>query len=149
MAREFPTIVNFGSAFRFALEAEQAGADFAAAAGVLAPDDVWRDKLEELVCAHDDRVQKLMALRWQINEMTLEPLHGVDGTPFTAVLGAEPATSWPEAAAQLADVEDGIAGYHEAFVAQAQGVLAAQARSFSKAATQARDAASQLRAMLG
>ena len=60
MAHEFPEITAYGSALRFALEAEQACADFAAAAGVLAPDQEWQDKLEEIVCTHDDRVQKLM-----------------------------------------------------------------------------------------
>lgn len=59
MVHRFSEIVAYGTAFRFALEAEQARADFAAAAGVPAPDKVWRDRLEEVVCTHDDRVQKL------------------------------------------------------------------------------------------
>ena len=42
MAHEFPDITAYGSALRFALEAEQACADFAAAAGVVAPDQAWR-----------------------------------------------------------------------------------------------------------
>jgi len=149
VAREFPTIVNFGSAFRFALEAERSGAEFAAAAGVVAPDEMWRDKLEELVCTHDDRVRKLMAVRQEVDEMTLEPLHGLDGTSHAAALGVEPAVTWPQAAEQMATVEDAIAGYHEAFVAHAGDVLATQARAFKKAAEQERAAAQELRGMLG
>ena len=68
MAREYPEIVNFGSAFRFALEAEVGCADLAAAAMVLVPDDEWRDRLEMLVCTHDDRVQKLMAKQGALGE---------------------------------------------------------------------------------
>ena len=49
----------------------------------------------------------------------------------------------------MAAIEDTIADYHEAFVAHAGDVLAAQARAFKKAAEQARDAAMELRAMLG
>ncbi len=60
MAHQFPETAAFGAALRFALEAEQACADFAAAAGILAPTREWQDKLEEIVCTHDDRVQKLM-----------------------------------------------------------------------------------------
>ncbi len=148
MARDFPEIVNFGSAFRFALEAEQAGADFAAEAGVVAPDQEWRDRLEVLVCTHDDRVQKLMTLRQEVNEMTLEPLHELDASPYLDVLKAEPAVTWPEAAEQLAVVEEAIAGYHEAFVAHAEDVLAAQARAFTKASRQERAMAEELRAAL-
>jgi hypothetical protein len=149
VARQFPSIVNFGSAFRFALEAEQAGADFAAAAGVVAPDEAWQGKLEELLCGHDDRVQKLGKLREQVDETTLKPLHGLDGSPYAAILGGEPAVTWPAAGEQMAVVEDTIADYHEAFVAHAEGVLAGQARAFAKSARQARDAAAQLRALLG
>ena len=47
MAHGFPDISGYGSALRFALGAEQACADLAAAAGVLAPDQAWRDKLDE------------------------------------------------------------------------------------------------------
>jgi len=63
VAHHFPEIVAYGSAFRFALEAEQACVHFAAAAVVLAPDQAWRDKLEEVVRTHDDRVQKPMVTR--------------------------------------------------------------------------------------
>jgi len=148
VARDFPEIVNFGSAFRFAIEAEQAGADFAAEAGVVAPDQEWRDRLEVLVCTHDDRRSKLTTLRQEVNEMTLEPLHGLDASPYLDVLRAEPETTWPEAAEQLAAVEEAIAGYHEAFVAHAEDVLAAQARAFTKAAKQERAAAEELRAAI-
>jgi hypothetical protein len=148
VARQFPSIVNLGSAFRFALEAEQAGADFAAAAGVVAPDEAWQAKLEELLCAHDDRAAKLGDLGRQVNEMTLEPLHSLDGSSYAAVLGGEPAATWPAAAEQMAVVEDTIAAYHETLVAHAGDVLAAQARALTKSAKQARDAAAQIRAML-
>jgi hypothetical protein len=148
VARDFPSIVNFGSAYRFALEAEAAGADFAAAAQVAAPDQQWRDRFEMLVCTHDDRVAKLESVRQEVNEMTLEPLHGLDVTTYLEVLRAEPETGWPEAAEQLAGVEEAIAGYHEDFVAHAEDVLAAQARAFRKAASQNRSAADELRELI-
>jgi len=148
VARDFPSIVNFGSAFRFALEAERAGADFAAAAGVIAPDTAWQAKLEELLCAHDDRVAKLTGLRGEIEEGSLEPLRGFDGSPYAAILGGEPAVTWPAAGEQMATVEDTIADYHEAFVTHAGEALGDQARAFAKAGAQARTAAEALRAML-
>ena len=148
MARDFPSIENLGSAFRFALEAERAGADFAAAAGVIAPDVTWRATLEELLCAHDDRVEKLTTLRQQINETTLERPHSFDGSPYAAVLGGEPAVTWPAAGEQMAAVEDTIADYHEAFVAHAGDVLGPGTRAFAKAGVQARAAAEELRGLL-
>ncbi len=148
MARDFPSIVNFGSALRFALEAERAGADFAAAAGVIAPDETWQAKLEELLCAHDDRVEKLATLRQQVNETTLELLPGFDGSPYAAILGGEPAVTWPAAGEQMAAVEDTIADCHEAFVTYAGEALADHAGAFVKAGAQARAAAEELRAML-
>jgi hypothetical protein len=148
MAREFPAIVNFGSAFRFALEAEAACADLAAAAIVLAPDEVWHDRLEMLVCTHDDRVQKLRTVRQEVNEMILEPLHGLDGSQYLGALAAEPATRWPDVVEQLAQAEDDTARFHEDFVAHAEDVLAASARAFRKAAKQNRQAAEELRAAL-
>ncbi len=149
MAREFPSIVDFASAFGFAVEAERAGAGTAAAAEVIAPDAVWRATLEQLVCAHDDRVEKLTRVRPRGDGMTIEALHGLAGTGFAAVLGGEPATTWPAAAEQVAAVEDTIAAYHETFVASAADALGAQARSFEQSAQQARNAAAQVRALLG
>lgn len=149
MAHQFPEIVAYGSAFRFALEAEQACADFAAAAGVLAPTDEWRNKLEEVVCTHDDRVQKLTVIRQEVNEMILEPIHTLDRNDFLGTLDAEPATSWPAAAEQLIQAEEDTARYHEAFIAQCEDLLAASARAFKKSAKQDRAAAAELRELLG
>ena len=149
MAHQFPEIVAYGSAFRFALEAEQACADFAAAAGVVAPTKEWQDKLEEVVCTHDDRVQKLTVIRQEVNEMILEPIHTLDGSQFLGTLDAEPATSWPEAAEQLIRAEEDTARYHEEFVAQCEDMLAASARAFKKSAKQDRAAAAELKEMLG
>jgi len=145
----FPEIVAYGSAFRFALEAEQACADFAAAAGVLAPTDEWRDKLEEVVCTHDDRVQKLTIIRQEVNEMTLEPIHTLDGPSYLGTLDAEPAGAWPDVVIQLVQAEEDTARYHEDFVTEADDVLAASARAFKKAAKQNRAAATELKEMLG
>lgn len=149
MAHEFPEIVAYGSAFRFALEAEQACADFAAAAGVIAPGDEWRDKLEEISCTHDDRVAKLTVIRQEVNEMILEPIHTLDGTRYLGTLDAEPETSWPAAIEQLIQAEEDTARYHEDFVAQCADILAASARAFKKSAKQDRDAAAELRELLG
>jgi len=148
VARQFPEIVAYGSAFRFALEAEAACADLAAAAGVLAPDDAWRERLELLVCTHDDRVQKLTVIRQEVNEMILEPIHSLDGGLYLGTLDAEPATRWPEVVEQLIRAEEDTARYHEDFVATADDVLAASARAFKKAAKQDRQAAEELREAL-
>jgi hypothetical protein len=148
MAHQFPEIVAYGSAFRFALEAEQACADFAAAAGVLAPDQAWHDKLEEAICTHDDRVAKLTRLRQEVNEMILEPIHTLHAAAFLGTLDAEPAASWPAVAEQLIQAELDTARYHDDFVTQCEQILANSARFFTKAAKQDRAAAEQLQAML-
>jgi hypothetical protein len=149
VAHRFPEIVAFGSAFRFALEAEQACADFAAAAGVLAPDQVWRDRLEEIVCTHDDRVQKLTVPKQGASEGTLEQIHLLDAKNYLGTLGAEPASSWPAAAEQLIQAEEDTARYHEDFLTQCERALGSKARAFEKSAQQDRAYAAQLRVMLG
>jgi hypothetical protein len=148
MAHEFPEIVAYGSAFRFALEAEQACADFAAAAGVLAPSQAWRDKLEEVVCTHADRVAKLTVIRQEVNEMILEPIHSLDGSAYLGTLDAAPATSWPAAVEQLIQAEEDTARYHEDFVGECEQILANSARAFKKSAKQDRAAAEELKRML-
>jgi len=146
--RDFPAIATFGTAFRFALEAEAAAAELAAAAEAHAPTQAWRTKLEELVCTHQDREAKLTVIRQEVNEMILEPLSGIDGSAFLAALGAEPAGRWPAAAEQVIRAEEEAAAFHEEFVAKAEDVLAASARAFKRAAKQEREAAAQLREML-
>ncbi len=148
MARSFPEITNFGTAFRFALEAEAAAGDFAATAQSLAPTDEWRAKLEELICAHQDRVQKLTTIRQEVNEMTLEPISGFDGTQYVSLLVADPAGTWPQAAEQLIQVEEDVAAFHIDFAAHADDVLAAATRAFKRAAKQEREAAEELRSLL-
>ena len=148
MAHRFPEIVAYGSAFRVALEAEQACADFAAAAGVLAPDQAWRDKLEEVVCTHDDRVAKLTVVRQEVNEMILEPIHSLDVNAYLGTLDAEPATSWPAVALQLIAAEEDTARYHEDFVKQCGEILAHSARAFTKSAKQDRASAEELKSLL-
>ena len=149
MAHQFPEIVAYGSAFRFALEAEQACADFAAAAGVLAPDQVWRDKLEEVVCTHDDRVQKLTVARQEVTAGVLEPIRALRVKDYLGTLDAEPATSWPAAAEQLIQAEEDTARYHEDFLTECEALLAGKARAFEKSAQQDRAYAAELRQMLG
>jgi hypothetical protein len=148
VAHQFPQIVAYGSAFRFALEAEGACADFAAAADVLAPDAAWHARLEELVCTHRDRVEKLTVLRQEVNEMILEPIHALDGADYLGALDAEPAGSWPAVAEQLIQAEEDTARYHEEFVSTAADVLAGSASAFKRAAKQDRQAAAELRKML-
>lgn len=149
MAHQFPEIVAYGSALRFALEAEQACADLSAAAGVLAPDRVWRDKLEEIVCTHDDRVQKLAVLRQEAEQRIVEPVQALDRGDYLGTLDAEPSTSWPAVVEQLIQAEEDTARYHEAFVAECAGTLADRAPAFEKSAKQDRAAAADLREMLG
>jgi rubrerythrin len=149
VAHQFPEITAYGSAFGFAIEAERACADFAAAAQVLAPSDEWRAKLDEVACMHDDRVQKLTTIRQEVNEMILEPIHSLDGSAYLGTLDAEPESSWPAAVEQLIRAEEDAARFHEDFVAQCEQILAASARAFRKAAKQDRDTAAQLREMLG
>jgi hypothetical protein len=148
VARQFPEIVAYGSAFRFAIEAEEACGDLAAAAEVLAPDAAWQARLEELVCTHDDRVQKLTVTRQEVNEMILEPIHSLNGGDYLGVLDTDPATSWPAVVGQLIAAEEAAARYHDDFVANCEDVLAASARAFKKAAKQDRAAAEALRAAL-
>jgi hypothetical protein len=148
VARQFPEIVAYGSAFRFALEAEQACADLAAAAQVLAPDEEWRDKLDMVICTHDDRVQKLTVIRQEVNEMILEPIHSLDRSAYLGALDDDPATSWPAVVEQLIEAEEDTARYHEDFVAQCEDILAASARAFKKTAKQDRAAAAELASLL-
>jgi hypothetical protein len=148
VAHHFPQIVAYGSAFRFALEAEEACADLAAAADGLAPTEAFHAKLEELTCAHRDRVEKLTLIRQEVNEMILEPIHSLDGGAYLGVLDAEPAASWPAVLAQLIAAEADTARYHEDFTETAADVLAASARAFKRAAKQDRQAAEELKNML-
>ncbi len=149
MAHEFPEITAYGSALRFALEAEQACADFAAAAGVVAPDQEWQDKLEEVVCTHDDRVQKLMAQQARVDDRASAPAGSLKGDPYLGVLDAEPEMSWPAAVEQLIQAEEDAARYHEEFAVQCADTLELQARLFGKSAQQDRTYAAELRELLG
>lgn len=145
MARQFPQIVSFASAFTFALEAERACGDLAAAAGVLAPDDTWQAKLEELVCTHDDRVEKLTDRRPNVDE----PVRSLNGLDYLGTLGSEPVTGWPAAVEQLIAAEEEAAQYHEDFSSECEAALGDNARVFRKSAQQGRAAAAELRALLG
>ncbi len=149
MAHDFPEITGFGAALRFALEAEQACADFAAAAGVLAPTQEWQDKLEEISCTHDDRVQKLLARQGVPGDKATAPAGKLEGAPYLGTLDAEPATSWPAAVEQLALAEEDAARYHEEFALQCADALELDARLFGKTAQQDRAVAAELRELLG
>ena len=149
MAHEFPEITAYGSALRFALEAEQACADFAAAAGVVAPSQEWQDKLEEVVCTHDDRVQKLTGQQGLLGDKAAASAGSLRGIPYLGVLDAEPETSWPAAVEQLIQAEEDVARYHEEFAVQCANALELQARLFGKSAQQDRAYAAELRELLG
>jgi hypothetical protein len=138
VARDFPEITSFGDALRFALMAEQSCADFAAAAGVLAPTQEWQDRLEEIVCTHDDRVQKLMAHQSGAAGKASAPAGTLRGAQYLGTLDADPATSWPEVAEQLARAEVDAARYHEEFAMQCADDLELEARLFGKTAQQDR-----------
>jgi len=148
VAHQFPEITTYGAALRFALEAEQACADLAAAAGVLAPDKAWRDRLEEIVCTHDDRVAKLTATQ-QETDGSAGVAVALDAGAYLGALDAEPEIHWPGAAEQLAQAEDDAGRYHAAFAAACGDLLGARAKAFEKSAAQDRAAAEQLRGMLG
>jgi hypothetical protein len=148
VAHQFPEIAAYGAALRFALEAEQACADFAAAAGVLAPTQEWQDKLEEIVCTHDDRLQKLNA-QLGSGDTLARPVTMLDGAAYLGTLDAEPATSWPAAAEQLIQAEEDAARYHEEFAMQCADTLELQVRLFGKSAQQDRAYAAELRELLG
>jgi len=149
VAHQFPETAAYGPALRFALEAEQACADFAAAAGVLAPTLEWQDKLEEIVCTHDDRVQKLMITQQEAAERLAAPVGSLDGADYLGTLDAEPLTTWPGAVEQLIQAEEDAARYHEEFAAKCAGLLQLRARAFDKSAQQDRAAAAELKEMLG
>ncbi|NLE23689.1 MAG: hypothetical protein GX624_13060 [Actinobacteria bacterium] len=148
MAHDFPKITGFGDAYRFALEAEQACADLAAAAGVLAPTQEWQDKLEEVSCTHDDRVQKLLGRR-PAGDKASAPAGTLAGELYLGTLDAEPATQWTAAIEQLAQAEEDAARYHEEFALQCADPLELDARLFGKTAQQDRAVAAELRKMLG
>jgi hypothetical protein len=133
---------------RFALEAEGVCADIAGAADSLAPDAAWRSKLDELVCGHRDRVEKLTMIRQEVNEMILESIHSLDGAQYLDALDAEPAGQWPAVVDQLFAAEGDAARYHEDFVTTADDVVAASARAFKRAAKQDRAAADEVKEML-
>jgi hypothetical protein len=149
VAHQLPEITDYGSALRFALEAEQACADFAAAAGVLAPTQEWQDKLEEVVCTHDDRVQKLMTKQGALGDKASAPAGTLKGAPYLGTLDAEPALSWPQAVEQLAQAEEDAGRYHEEFAMQCADSLELDARLFGKTGQQDRAAAADLRGLLG
>jgi len=149
VAHDFPEITVYGDALRFALEAEQACADFAAAAGVLAPTQEWRDKLEEIVCTHDDRVQKLMTRLGALDAKASAPAGTFQAAPYLGTLDAEPATGWRAVVEQLATAEEDAARYHEEFAMQCADELELDARLFGKSAQQDRTAAAVLRELLG
>jgi hypothetical protein len=147
VAHQFPDITTYGTALLFALEAEQALADLAAAAGVLAPDQMWRDKLEEIVCTHDDRVAKLTATRQETEESAGAAV-ALDAGDYLGTLDAEPEVHWPGAVEQLARAEEDAARFHEAFTAQCGDALGRRAGAFAKSAAQDRAAAARLRDLL-
>ncbi len=149
MAREFPQIASFGTAFRFAIEVEAAAGDIAAAADSLAPSPEWHAKLQELVAAHGERTNKLSSARQEVNEMILEPLAGFDGAIYLEALGTEPAATWPAVVEQLIKAEEDVARFELDFVAHADEMLAASGRVFKRAAKQNSEAAAALREMLG
>lgn len=144
MARQFPEIISYTSAFSFALEAERACADFASSADVAAPDDTWRAKLEEIVCAHDDRVEKLAAKR----QPTDAPVRTLRAQEYLTALGSNPAATWPEVARQLIAAELETARYEEDFCRECAAALGDSARLFTKSAQQARACAAELQALL-
>jgi hypothetical protein len=146
--RQFPEIVAYGSAFRFALEAEEAAAEIAAAAAAQAPDERLRARFEELARGHTGRVEKLTAIRREVNEMILEPIHALDGEAYLGALDRDPATSWPAVATQLIAAERDAARYHDDFVRCCEDVLAASSRAFTRAAGQDRAAADELSELL-
>ena len=149
MAHDLPEITAYSSALRFALEAEQACADIAAAAGVLAPTQEWQDKLEEILCTHDDRVQKLMPRLGQLGDKASAPAGTLTAGPYLGTLDAEPATAWPGVVEQLARAEEDAARYHEEFAMQCADTLELDARLFGKTAQQDRAYAAEIRELLG
>lgn len=148
MTRQFPEIAAYGSAFRFALEAEGACGDIAEAALAAAPGRGWRATLEEVSRAHRDRVEKLTVVRQEVNEMILEPIHSLNKADYLGALDTDPVTTWPSVVARLIAAEQDTAHFHEDFVAQCQDVLAASSRAFKKAAEQDRAFAEELSGML-
>jgi rubrerythrin len=148
VARQFPEIVAYGSAFRFALEAEGAAADIAAAAAARAPDGRWRSTLEELARSHRDHVDRLTAIRREVNEMILEPIDALDSDAYLGTLDQDPAATWPAVVTQLIAAERDVARYHDDFVTNCDDVLAASSRAFRKAAKQDRAAADELTELL-
>ena len=75
-----PEIVGYGSAFRFALEAERRRPTSPPPPTPRRPTAPGGAKLEELTAEHRDRIEKLTVIRREVNEMVLDPFHTLDGT---------------------------------------------------------------------
>ena len=147
MAPQFPEIVDYGSALRFALSAEEACSDLARVARELAPLPYWHSMLEELIDEHRERIEKLAAARQGADKILLEPVDSLDPGSYYDALAARPA-GWPEVVDQLIVAEETTARYHEDLVATGDRVLGGEAHALKKAAKQDRAAAEELRSML-
>ena len=149
MAHDFPEDHGVRCGARFALAVEQACADFAAAAGVLAPTQEWQDKLERGLCTHDDRVQKLMSRQGALGDTASPSAGTLRRGPYLGNARRGAGTSWPAVVEQLAQAEEDAARYHEEFAMQCADTLELQARLFGKSAQQNRAYAAELRELLG
>ena len=113
------------------------------------PHQTWRDKLEEIVCTHDDRVAKLAATRQETADQAGAPVT-LDGRDFLGTLDAEPATNWPAVAEELARAEEDAARFRRRVRGRrARAALGRRAPAFRKSAAQDRAAGAQLRELLG
>jgi hypothetical protein len=148
VAHQFPEILTYGLAFRFAMEAEEACADIAAAAVRLVPSAAWQGRLEELVCAHRNRLERLTVLRQEADGTTLKPIGRLEGGCYLGALDKEPDNSWPAVVKQLIRAEEDTARYHKDLAKAAHDVLGISSRAFKRAANQDRAAAAELRDFL-
>jgi hypothetical protein len=147
MAPQFPEIVDYGSALRFALSAEEACGGLATAARELAPLPYWHALLEELIDEHRERIERLTAIRQEAHEKTLEPIRSLDGGAYLDALVAE-AGDWPEVVERLIAAEEAAARCHDDLAPSCEGIHGGGAHALKKCAKQDRRAAEELRAML-
>lgn len=142
MSGEVPRLGTFGALMRFAAQLEGEAAErYAAWAG----DPDLGGRFAALADSHRKRADQLArTVQEQLNEMTLEPISGLDASDY---LPPEDPPSGDDAAARMAwarDVEERLARLYEDATQRAGHVLGGASRSLQRLARQSRRAIEEM-----
>ena len=142
MNEDVPKLGTFGALMRFAAQLEGEAAERYAR---------WTDdadlggRFAALADSHRKRAEQLARMvQEQLNEMTLEPITGLDASDY---LPPEDPPSGDDAAARMAwarDVEERLARLYEDATRQAGHVLGGAARALQRLARQSRRAIEEM-----